>query len=179
MTKQELRRILRTKRNQLSDIDSSSQKITEHILNAPWFMNAKTVLLYRSAKNEVITDFLWEACKQMGKACLFPKCISKTEMIAVLAETEQDFVTSAYGIREPASQAEFTKADIDLVFVPGLGFDTKKYRIGYGAGFYDRYLADFSGITCGLCYEALLCDTVFPDSHDVALSYVASEKGIF
>ncbi|MBQ7792589.1 MAG: 5-formyltetrahydrofolate cyclo-ligase [Clostridia bacterium] len=179
MNKQELRKDLRNKRNCMQNIELLSQKITQQILKAEWFLQAKTVLLYRSAKNEVMTDCLWQAAKQMGKTCLFPKCISKTEMIAVLAENEADFSSSAYGIMEPVSNLLFPKENIDLVIVPGLGFDKQKYRIGYGAGYYDRYLEGFSGVTCGLCYDTLLCETVFPDFHDVKLSYVATENCIF
>lgn len=181
MNKQDLRNKLRIKRNELSqsEINIASQQITEQILAADWFISAKTVMLYRSAKNEVITDYLWEACRKMKKICLFPKCISQSEMIAVLAENEEEFSRSAYGIWEPVSHTEFPKKQIDLIVVPGLGFDKNKYRIGYGAGYYDRYLQDFSGVTCGLCYEALLCDTVYPDFYDISLSYVACENGIF
>ena len=181
MTKQELRKKLRAQRNALtqSEIENCSQKITEQILCAEWFLSAKNIMLYRSSKNEVITDYLWNAWKKAGKTCLFPKCISQTEMIAVLAEKESDFSPSVYGILEPVSNIEFPKEKIDLVIVPGLGFDKQKYRIGYGAGYYDRFLADFSGVTCGLSYHALLCESVFPDIHDIRLSYVATENGIF
>ncbi len=181
MNKQELRKSLRLKRNELSqsEIDIASQQITEQILATEWFISAKTVMLYRSAKNEVITDYLWEACRRTGKICLFPKCISKTDMIAVSAQNAEDFSPSAYGILEPVSDTEFPKQQIDLIVVPGLGFDKNKFRIGYGAGYYDRYLQDFSGVSCGLCYGMLLCDTVYPDFYDVPLSYVACEKEIF
>lgn len=179
MKKQELRTVLREKRNQIKNREELSNIITENILLCEWFLNATTVMLYRSAKNEVITDFLWEKCREMGKICLFPKCISKTEMIAVLAEEPKDFSCSSYGILEPVSSVEYPKEQIDVILVPGLGFDRAKYRIGYGAGYYDRYLADYQGISCGLCYQALLCESVYPDAHDIALTYIASEEDIF
>ena len=180
MEKKELRNYLRDIRNALSDaeIELSSKKITEQIVKTPWFLSAKTVLLYRAANSEVDTDALWKICKDMGKICLFPKCISKTEMIAVKAKDEQDFQEGSYGILEPLSDEEFTKCEIDLILVPGLGFDFEKYRIGYGAGYYDRYLKDFTGVTCGLCYEKTFPETVFPESHDIPLSYVATENDI-
>ncbi|MBO5408194.1 MAG: 5-formyltetrahydrofolate cyclo-ligase [Clostridia bacterium] len=180
MEKKELRNQLRTIRNNLSEyeIEDSSQKITKQIIKEPWFVSAKTVLLYRSANSEVKTDLLWKACRDMGKICLFPKCISKTEMIAVQAAEAVEFSLSAYGIMEPVSNEEISKHNIDLIFVPGLGFDKQKYRIGYGAGYYDRYLKDFSGITCGLCYEKTLRESVFSESHDISLSYLATESGV-
>ena len=180
MNKKELRNSLRAIRNALpeTEIAIASQKITEQIVKSPWFLSAKTVLLYRTTGSEVDTNALWKICIQMGKICLFPKCISKTEMVAVRAENEQEFQTGAYGIREPVSNEAFLKHQIDLVLVPGLGFDREKYRMGYGAGYYDRYLKDYSGITCGLCCEKTFMESVFPESHDIPLSYVATESGI-
>ncbi len=180
MDKKELRNHLRSVRNSLTneEIIISSAKITEQVMASSWFLDAKTVLLYRSANSEVLTDALWKACLNMGKICLFPKCISKTEMIAVMAEKESDFSPSRYGIMEPVSDLEYDKSNIDLILVPGLGFDEMKYRIGYGAGYYDRYLQGYSGVTCGLSYQKTFVKTVFPKIHDISLSYVATEHEI-
>lgn len=179
MTKQELRNILSKKRNQLPDNEMASVAIADRILNAPFFREVTTVLLYRSTKSEVMTDYLWQKCIEAGKICLFPKCISKTEMIAVKAETEADFNVGMYGISEPVSDIPYPKEQIDLVIVPGLGFDKMKYRIGYGAGYYDRYLSDYRGVSVGLCREELLEETVLPDDYDAKLSYVATQMQIF
>lgn len=180
MDKNTLRTKLRKLRNELPDVKITelSQKITEQIIHTDWFICANTVMLYRSAKNEVMTDYLWDACMKAGKTCLFPKCVSKTEMIAVQIEKKDDFSLSHYQIPEPISDVEFPKSEIDLILVPGLGFDKTKNRIGYGAGYYDRYLSDFSGITCGLCFQLQLCESVFPDTYDIPLTYIATESEI-
>lgn len=179
MTKQELRQQLKAIRAELSEISISSEKIARWLVEAPFFKDAKTILLYRSYHHEVMTDSIWRACREAGKRTLFPKCISKTEMIAVKAEGETDFQKGMYGIMEPVGNSPFSKEEIDLILVPGIGFDKEKYRIGYGAGYYDRYLSDYRGVTVGLCYEKLCLETVFPDVYDVKLSYVVTEQGIF
>ena len=100
-------------------------------------------------------------------------------MIAVKADSSGDFQEGRYGIFEPISDVPYPKEQIDLIIVPGLGFDKRKYRIGYGAGYYDRYLSDYSGITVGLCREELLTESVLPDVYDVKLSFIATQKEIF
>ncbi len=179
MTKEQLRKELHSIRNGLKDTISASCQIAKLIVREPFFQNAGTVMLYHATKSEIVTDFLWEKCVDEGKTCLFPKCISKTEMIAVRAENKTEFQTGAYGIMEPISSTVYPKEKIDLIIVPGLGFDKEKFRIGYGAGYYDRYLSDYTGISVGLSREALLKESVFPASHDVKLSYIATEKQIF
>lgn len=178
MTKADLRKTLRQKRNQLPQKEEKSCRILEHLLSVPQFQNASIVMLYRSAKGEVDTELLWQKCRELGKVCVFPKCISKTEMIAVSAKEETDFLTSDFGILEPSSNQEFPKEQIDLVIVPALGFDRKNYRIGYGGGYYDRYLADYRGNTVGLCFEELLTKTVFPGEWDIPVTMVVTEDGI-
>ncbi len=179
MTKELLREELRNQRDALQDNLRASHKIAKLITKESFFQNAKTVMLYYATKSEIVTDFLWQKCVKEGKICLFPKCISKTEMIAVMADEGQGFQKGRYGIMEPVSSVAYPKEQIDLVIVPGLGFDKEKFRIGYGAGYYDRYLSDYTGVSVGLCREALLKDSVFPASHDVKISYIATEKQIF
>ena len=178
MNKQSLRELLREQRDRLTDIEGKSHVITEHLIKASYFIHAKSVFLYRSFCNEVMTDELWNICKNEGKKCLFPKCISAACMIAAEVRGASDFSLSSFGILEPVSKKAFPKEEIDLIIVPGLGFDRMGFRIGYGGGYYDRYLADYTGVSVGLCYEELLCDTVFPDPHDIRVSHIVTQRGI-
>ena len=178
MTKEELRKTLRQRRNNLSAKDEKSHLITEHILSFPPFQKASVVMLYRSAKGEVDTEELWKKCRELGKTCVFPKCVSKTEMIAVVAEGEGDFSVCEFGILEPVSNQVFSKEKIDVIIVPAIGYDQKNFRMGYGGGYYDRYLEHFFGITVGLCYEELLEETVCPGEWDVPVNFVVTEHGV-
>ena len=179
MQKKALRKLLLAKRKQLCSRDELSKQITAHIVASAPFLNAETVLLYRSVHSEVNTDYLWEACRQAGKRCLFPKCISHTEMVALPADSTADFVLSDKSIPEPVGNEIFPKNRLDLIIVPGVGFDKHKNRLGYGGGFYDRYLADYQGATIGLFFDALLCDDVFAEAWDIPLDWIATENGIF
>ncbi len=179
MSKEVLRKELREKRNLLCEKEIKSQQIVNRFLETEAFLNAEVVMLYRSAKGEVETNALWEACKQAGKVCVFPKCVSASEMIAVLAEGEEDFIKSSFGIMEPALEKPFPKELIDLIVVPALGYDRLNFRMGYGAGYYDRYLEDFYGTTVGLCYGELFVETVYPGVWDVPVDYVITETDFF
>ena len=179
MSKELLRKELREKRNLLSEKETKSQKIVNRLLETEAFSNAEVVMLYRSAKGEVGTDSLWEACKQAGKVCVFPKCVSDSEMIAVMAQEETDFTKSSFGIMEPASEQVFPKELIDLIVVPALGYDQSNFRMGYGGGYYDRYLEDFYATTVGLCFEELLVETVYPGVWDVPVDFVVTESDVY
>ena len=178
MTKEDLRNLLKTKRNSLPGKEEKSQRIIEHILSIPKFRQASVVMLYRSAKGEVDTEDLWKKCRELGKICVFPKCISKTEMIAALAEREEDFSVCRFGISEPVSDEAFPKEKIDVVIVPALGFDRQNYRVGYGGGYYDRYLSDYHGTAIGLCFSELLSETVYPNDWDIPVDFVITQDGI-
>ncbi len=177
MTKEELRKTFREQRNSLTDKTKKSQMITQNIISSPIFQKASVVMLYRSAKGEVETDVLWQICKEQGKTCVFPKCVSKTEMIAVLAESEEDFSVSGFGILEPTSDEAFQKEQIDLIIVPALAFDRNNYRMGYGGGYYDRYLVGYQGVSVGLCFSELLVSSVMPNGWDIPVSFVVTEQG--
>ena len=112
MKKEQLRKTLREQRNNLSEKEEKSHRILEHLLSSPQFQKTSVVMLYRSAKGEVNTEELWKKCKDAGKICVFPKCISKTEMIAVLAKGEGDFSVSEFGILEPTSNQEIGRAHV-------------------------------------------------------------------
>ena len=177
MTKEELRKTFREQRNSLTDKTKKSQMITQNIISSPIFQKASVVMLYRGAKGEVETDVLWQICKEQGKTCVFPKCVSKTEMIAVLAESEEDFSVSGFGILEPTSDEAFQKEQIDLIIVPALAFDRNHYRMGYGGGYYDRYLVGYQGVSVGLCFSELLVSSVMPNGWDIPVSFVVTEQG--
>lgn len=177
--KQQLRKSMLKQRSTLLKCEEKSLQIAKHFLMSPFLKNVNTIMLYRSVHSEVRTDFLWKQLKQMGKICLFPKCISKTEMIAVLAQTKEDFLVSDKKIPEPVSSLEYPKENIDLIVVPGVSFDASKYRLGYGCGFYDRYLKGYCGITVGVSYHEQLCDCVFPNEWDIPVNYLITQNGIF
>ena len=83
-----------------------------------------------------------------------------------------------YQIKEPISSEKYNKEDIEIIFIPGLAFDKRGYRLGYGGGYYDQYLSDFNGKKVGLGYFNQLVDKLESDSFDIKIDVLITEKRI-
>ena len=103
---------------------------------------AKTVLIYRAVPGEVQLDALETAPQARGKRIVFPRCVSDTEMTALLPHGQNAWANGYRGIQEPLPERseQIAPEDIDLVICPCTVFDADCHRMGMGAGFYDRYL---------------------------------------
>ena len=132
--------------------------LTERFLHHPFYQEAKTIATYLSFPHEFQTDSLIKRAQKDGKEIVIPKTYPKGKMDFVLYEPEK-LERNSFGLFEP--QGDFTilePSQIDLIHVPGLAFTNEGYRIGYGGGYYDRYLADFDGKTVSTLYPFQLLD---------------------
>ena len=86
-----------------------------------------------------------------------------------------NLVATSFGLMEPASDLAVEKSEIDLIHVPGVVFNDEGYRIGYGAGYYDRYLSDFEGETVSMVYPCQKHDFQ-PDNYDIPVKEVVTCK---
>ncbi len=172
--KSALRKELIKIRENIENKDQKSEKIVKTLLCQPFFQAAKTIMIYVSYRNEVDTYALIDEMLAQGKKLCAPVCKSGGVMVAkefcALSELER----GTYGIFEPQGE-EVTH--IDLVIVPGLGFNDNCHRIGYGAGYYDRFLEDFRGTICGLFYDEQSADFC-EEPHDLPLDYIITETKI-
>ena len=166
------------------DVKLKSSKIIDTLLKLPSVKNAKNVMVYMSFRNEVNTFELIETLKIQGKKIIAPLCDMKEIKIipSEVNDIEKDFVKSKLGYLEP--NKERLRAvdidDIDVIVVPGVAFDKKGNRIGFGAGFYDRFLKNKSKktVTVALAYDYQIIDTIPNDKFDVPLDYIITEKRI-
>jgi 5-formyltetrahydrofolate cyclo-ligase len=89
-------------------------------------------------------------------------------------------VIHKFGMAEPAADLPVVPADeIELVLVPGLAYDRQGWRLGYGGGYYDRFLAGFGGVSVGVTFHDLLLDTVPHSGYDLPVGWIVSETGLF
>ena len=177
--KKHIRSLIQNKRNLLSDkeISGMSLKIADYIINMKEFKEADNILTYVSFRSEVKTDYIIENAFELGKKVFVPKVIGKN-MIFVKIESFKELTQGYMGIREPVSSDE---ADIKEGFMcmPGMVFDNECNRIGYGGGFYDRYLSkDNEFIKAALCYDFQILEEIPHDPHDLKPDYVISEKRV-
>ncbi len=188
MDKREQRARLRGIRNGIPPIEriSKSESISERLFNSEVYRSAKAVMVYMSFGSEVMTDRIFDRILRDGKALCVPMCHTETRaMTAYAVSGASDLSIGSYGIAEPdfgkiqsGAVKAVNKADIDLVIVPGLGFDENGYRMGYGKGYYDRFLVDFGGASAGLCYECCKESKICHDELDVRVSIVITENDI-
>ena len=152
------------------------QVLTEHFLHYLFYQEAKTIATYLSFPHEFQTQELIEQAQKDGKKVLIPKTYPKGRMDFVVYDPQQ-LVKTSFGLLEP--EGELTVIDscqIDLIHVPGLVFTTEDYRIGYGGGYYDRYLIGYKGHTISTLYPFQIQEFI-PDDHDIPVQEVLMYEG--
>ena len=120
--------------------------------------------------HEVSTAAFIKQAQLDGKRVLVPKTYGQGRMIFVDYD-ERHLQKSSFGLMEPTSEEAVDKTEIDLIHVPGVVFNSQGFRIGYGGGYYDRYLADFAGASISSIYSFQQSDFE-PDYHDIAVKEV-------
>lgn len=181
---EEKRRLRATLRSQLRALDEellcrSDAALFEAFLALPALVGAKTVLLYYGVGREPQSGRLFSQLLAQGKRLAFPRCLEGQQMEARLVREEAALLPGAFGIPEPTEQCLLIeKAEIDLILVPALCCDRACNRLGQGGGYYDRYLADYAGVTVALCRDALLQERLPRQDFDRPLALVLTETEI-
>ncbi|MEE0866953.1 MAG: 5-formyltetrahydrofolate cyclo-ligase [Clostridia bacterium] len=136
------------------------------------FKKADVIFCYVSAFNEVGThSLIKELLKE--KTVVVPKCLNKDgEMICVKLSSFEELEKGMFGIFEPRSSEAFDKKLIDAVIMPGVAFDKSGHRLGFGKGFYDRFLSDISPYKIALSHKELVFDEIPYDEKDVPMDKI-------
>ena len=151
------------------------QALTDQFLKHPFYQEAKVIATYLSFPHEFQTQELIEQALKDGKKVLIPKTYPKGRMDFVVYDPQQ-LVKTSFGLLEPQGDLEVVDASqIDLIHVPGLVFTTEGYRIGYGGGYYDRYLEHFSGHTLSTVYPCQIRD-FSPENYDIPVQEVLIDE---
>lgn len=174
MSKKALRKVYLEKRKQLSSPDVSIQ-ICKAAIALPQFISAKNVMIYMASNFEVETDYIIAWAKKCGKTICAPRVLNETEMEAAVLD-EKGLKKGPFHIWEPRGKAV---SSVDLVFVPGIAFDKSCHRLGYGKGYYDRFLEKINAFTVGLAYSFQVIDNIPTDSHDVRLNMILTEHEVY
>lgn len=152
------------------------QALTDQFLKHPFYQEAKIIATYLSFPHEFQTQELIEQALKDGKKVMIPKTYSKGRMDFVVYNPQQ-LVKTPFGLLEPQGDLEVVDASqIDLIHVPGLVFTIEGYRIGYGGGYYDRYLEHFTGHTLSMIYPCQVQDFI-PENHDIPVQEVLVDEG--
>ena len=145
--------------------------LTERFLHHPFYQEAKTIATYLSFPHEFQTAELIKQAQKDGKEIVIPNTYPTGQMDFVVYEPEK-LERNSFGLLEPQGEAiVFEPSQIDLIHVPGLAFNPSGYRVGYGGGYYDRYLEHFTGHTISTLYPCQIQD-FHPDPHDIPVEEV-------
>lgn len=162
--------------------ERADRKITNKLLGLWSFRDADTILLYMSTAIEVETRFVIEAAWQAGKKVAVPRCIEGTRQMRFYYITSfDDLESGSFGVMEPVVSRCETVSDFSsaMCVVPALVFDKNCFRLGYGKGYYDRFLSSFEGTAVGLCYEACRREKIPHGKFDKALNLFITENRIY
>ncbi|SMP45306.1 5-formyltetrahydrofolate cyclo-ligase [Anoxynatronum buryatiense] len=181
--KELMRQQILNKRNQLSaeQVMSKSTLIINRLMEQPELQQSINIMVYLDFRNEVKTDDLIRRLLEQEKQVFIPVTnpATHTLMISQLEDPAKDLERGHFGLLEPKSETlrPVDPTLIDLVIVPGLVFDHEGYRIGFGAGYYDRFLPTLrSGVPLiSLLYELQLVDRVPREPHDVPVHLLITE----
>ena len=155
-----------------------SREIGRKLFALPEFLSARVVMFFASFRSEVDTVPMIRQALQSGKRIILPKVKGKALELFEITDFDADMVSGAWGIPEPRKGKSGHLEDVDLMVVPGAAFDERGNRIGYGAGYYDKLLPAFKGVTVALAFEEQIVSNVPVDAHDVPVRKIVTEKRV-
>ncbi|MDW0108946.1 5-formyltetrahydrofolate cyclo-ligase [Sporosarcina aquimarina] len=158
-----------------------SIKIKESLLETAEFIEAETIAITLSRNTEVETRSIIKNCWSKGKTVVVPKCYPHEREMDFREITDFNQLETVYaGLQEPNPDltTAFDKEDIDLIIVPGVAFTNSGFRIGYGGGYYDRFLADYTGKTISLAFELQMVPSLPIERHDLPVGKIITEERV-
>ncbi len=181
---------LRKKMRALRERDAYDGAIADAVCELSEFKRAGLILTYASFGSEVPTDDIMRRAWLAGKRVALPRCGSEPHaMTWHVVESLEGLVRSSFGMREPpfdrSTQVSLQDASREktLALVPGICFDERGYRLGYGGGYYDAFLGGFGGTSVGLCREAELLASLAElgvlEAHDIPVDMVVTQRRCF
>lgn len=184
----EEKKVLRNKilslRNAL-EIDNKikmDESIYRSLFSLDIFNKAKNIFIYLSFGTEINTRTIIEKILESKKNVYIPKVYKNNKsMKAIKLSSFNDLKENSMGILEPIEDENYIdKKDIDLIIVPGVVFDLEGNRIGYGGGYYDRYLEEIKDVVNKLviAYEFQVIDYIESEDHDIKVDYIVTEEKI-
>lgn len=183
MTKEKFREMIRQKLLSLDEdtYQKWSSQMAKELFQSLHWQKTHTIGITISKGKEVDTSKIIEQAWKEGKKVAVPKCYpNHKEMEFRYIHSFNQLESVYFGLLEPIiSETNLCeKNEIDLMIVPGIVFDKNGYRIGYGGGYYDRYLKSFQNHTLSLAFSCQLVEKVPTEDHDIPVSMIVTEQGL-
>lgn len=156
-----------------------SEEVAGNVLALPAVADATTIMAFFSFGSEVDTGPIIEWLERDGRRVALPR-VEGRDIVAVAYRSGDRVRVTSFGATEPAGGEKVAPEEIDVVIVPGLAFDRSGHRVGYGRGFYDRFLAALrpDALTIGICFSVQLVNEVPHGRGDRPVDLVMTERGL-
>lgn len=178
--KNQLKDKILEKRNSLSkeEIAEKSRKIEDALFSLEQFKKSKTIMFFVSFNSEVYTHNMIKKSLKT-KTTIIPKVMHSEIEPSVIMDFDNLIPSGKFGILEPIEIMKIAYKNIGLVLVPGIAFDREGHRIGYGFGYYDKFLRKVpKAVKIGLCFDFQVVDKVPREMHDVPVDFILTEERI-
>lgn len=178
--KQDIRSDVLNKRNQISEKkwDEHSHLIYEKVVSHPFFLDSDEIYCYIDFRNEVGTRKIIEEAWRLGKKVAAPR-IEQSEMHFYYIQAFSELEIGHFGVLEPTNHKKAEGSNV-LVIMPGAAFDLQKNRIGYGKGYYDKYLQlNPSYKTIALAFQLQIVPAIPYDQYDIKPEQIITEENIY
>lgn len=180
-TKKDIRKEVSKRRKAASSqqVIADSAKICDTLCQLEAFQTAEWVYIYIDYKNEVMTGEIMKRALAMGKRVAAPKVVGK-DMIFYEIQSLEDLESGYFGIQEPREGLPVAACETALLVMPGVAFDRCRHRIGYGGGFYDRFLEKHTKLyKAALAFEFQMFEEVPVEPTDILPDVVITENSIY
>lgn len=178
--KQQLRKEMLAYREQLpkEQIQSASAQVCRQLVELPQYQQAKKILFYMAIKNEIDLMPLMEQAWLERRQVILPRVNGKV-LECVQVDKQDALQKSSFGIPEPKTGKMIDPGQIDLVLVPGIAFDVQGYRLGFGAGHYDRLFSQYPHLKrVGILEHGQLVPTIYPEPHDQSMHLLVTSQQV-
>ena len=180
--KQRLRTVIRAEEKKLSAKykTASSAAICARILGMPEYRDAETVFCFVGRQHEIDTTPLLADALASGKRLCVPLCVDKGSMELRQITDLAQLIPGSYGIQEPPADAPVVSVDdVDLSVIPCMTCDHGGRRLGFGGGYYDRFLSAYRAAAVLVCRERLIREELPVEPHDMPVPWVVTERGLY
>ena len=181
LAKQALREQLRLAKLDMTPDDRAEQSalICRRIVESSLWRSSQAILLYSPLTYELNVNLLIEKGLSDAKIVSLPRFLSKSDRYApYVIRQSGDVADGSFGVSEPSADCvELESNQLDLVIVPGVGFDALGARLGRGGGHYDRLLQGLTATTCGVCFRQQVLPRVPEEAHDIKMDCIITPDG--
>ena len=158
------------------------EAVCRSFISSATYRFASVLLLYAPKRDEVDVMPIARQALADGKRVAFPRCIPDThDMVFHFVDSLSQLISGSYGLREPSSDLEVYdrgSPETAACLVPAIVYDRRGYRIGYGKGYYDRYLSSFTGSKVGTVCGEYIIDSLPRGRYDLSVDFIVTERGI-